>query len=59
VWSHDAYAAMASRLRAGHVIVPKASHSPNMEQPGIVAEALLEFWAAEDAYEGEPAAVAG
>jgi pimeloyl-ACP methyl ester carboxylesterase len=59
VWSHDAYAAMASRLRAGHVIVPKASHSPNMEQPGIVAEALLEFWAAEDAYQGEPAAVAG
>jgi hypothetical protein len=30
-----------------------------MEQPGIVAEALLEFWAAEEADEGEPAAVAG
>jgi pimeloyl-ACP methyl ester carboxylesterase len=59
VWSHDAYAEMAGRLRARHVIVPKASHSPNMEQPGIVAEALLEFWAAEDADEGEPAAVAG
>ena len=59
VWSHDTYAAMASRLRASHVIVPKASHSPNMEQPVIVAESLLEFWAAEGAYEGEPAAVAG
>jgi pimeloyl-ACP methyl ester carboxylesterase len=59
VWSHDAYAEMAGRLRAGHVIVPKASHSPNMEQPAIVAEALLAFWAAEDAYDGEPAAVAG
>jgi pimeloyl-ACP methyl ester carboxylesterase len=59
VWTHDAYAAMASRLRAGYVIVPKASHSPNMEQPAILAAALLEFWAAEDAYGGEPAAVAG
>jgi pimeloyl-ACP methyl ester carboxylesterase len=41
------------------VIIPKASHSPNMEQPAIVAETLLEFWAAEDACAGEPAAVAG
>jgi pimeloyl-ACP methyl ester carboxylesterase len=59
VWSHDTYAGMADRLRAGHVIIPKASHSPNMEQPALVAEALLEFWAADGAYEGEPAAVAG
>jgi pimeloyl-ACP methyl ester carboxylesterase len=59
VWTHDAYAEMASRLRAGHVIIPKASHSPNMEQPAILAQALLEFWGAQDAYEGEPAAVAG
>jgi pimeloyl-ACP methyl ester carboxylesterase len=58
VWSHDTYAGMAGRLRAGHVIIPKASHSPNMEQPALLAEALLEFWTAEDAYEGEPAAVA-
>jgi pimeloyl-ACP methyl ester carboxylesterase len=59
VWTHDAYAEMAGRLRAGHVIIPKASHSPNMEQPAILAAALLEFWAAEDAYEGEPVTVAG
>jgi pimeloyl-ACP methyl ester carboxylesterase len=59
VWSHDAYAEMADRLRAGHVIIPKASHSPNMEQPELLAEALLEFWAAEDAYEDEPMTVAG
>jgi pimeloyl-ACP methyl ester carboxylesterase len=59
VWSHDAYAEMADRLRAGHVIIPKASHSPNMEQPALLAEALLEFWAAEDAYEDEPMTVAG
>ena len=59
VWTHDAYAEMADRLRAGHVIIPKASHSPNMEQPELLAEALLEFWAAEDAYQGEPVTVAG
>jgi pimeloyl-ACP methyl ester carboxylesterase len=59
VWTHDAYAEMADRLRAGHVIIPKASHSPNMEQPALLAEALLEFWAAEDAYEDEPVTVAG
>jgi len=59
VWSHDTYAGMASRLRADHVIIPKASHSPNMEQPAILAEALLEFFAAEDALEGAPATVAG
>jgi pimeloyl-ACP methyl ester carboxylesterase len=59
VWSHDAYAEMASRLRAGHVIIPKASHSPNMEQPELLAEALLEFWAADDAYQDEPMTVAG
>jgi len=61
VWSHDTYAAMADRLQAGHVIIPKASHSPNMEQPALLAEALLEFWAAAAADEDadEPAAVAG
>jgi pimeloyl-ACP methyl ester carboxylesterase len=59
VWSHDTYAGMASRLRADHVIIPKASHSPNMEQPAILAEALLEFFAAEAALEDTPATVAG
>ena len=59
VWTHDMYAEMAGRLRAGHVIIPKASHSPNMEQPELLAEALLEFWAAENAFEGEPVTVAG
>ena len=59
VWSHDTYAEMADRLQAGSVIIPKASHSPNMEQPGLLAEAVLEFWAPEDAHENEPVAVAG
>ena len=59
VWTHDMYAEMACRLQAGHVIIPKASHSPNMEQPELLAEALLGFWAAENAFEGEPVTVAG
>ena len=59
VWSYVTYAEMASRLRADHVVIPKASHSPNMEQPAILAEALLEFFAAEDAHDGPPATVAG
>jgi len=59
VWSHDSYAGMASRLRAEHVVIPKASHSPNMEQPEILAEALLGFFAAEDALGDAYATVAG
>jgi len=59
VWSHHTYAEMAGRLRAGHVIIPKASHSPNMEQPEALAEALLGFWAAGHAHEDTPADVAG
>lgn len=59
VWSHVTYAEMASRLRADHVVIPKASHSPNMEQPAVLAEALLGFFAAEDAHDGPPATVAG
>jgi pimeloyl-ACP methyl ester carboxylesterase len=59
LWSPDAYADMARRLGAGHVIIPKASHSPNMEQPGPLADALLEFWAASTRCQGDPATVAG
>ncbi len=52
-WSADAYADMARRLGAGRVIIERASHSPNMEQPGPLAAALLDFWATV----GEPATV--
>jgi pimeloyl-ACP methyl ester carboxylesterase len=45
LWSVDEYAEMASRLSAGHVIIEKASHSPNMEQPGSLAAVLVDFWA--------------
>jgi len=60
VWSVDAYADMARRLGAGHVIIPRASHSPNMEQPGPLATALLDFWGHQDETGArEPATVAG
>jgi len=53
LWSVDEYAEMASRLSAGHVIIEKASHSPNMEQPGSLAAVLVDFWADNTAAEGE------
>jgi pimeloyl-ACP methyl ester carboxylesterase len=58
LWSVDAYADMARRIGAGHVIIERASHSPNMEQPGPLAAALLDFWDGGGAYEEEPATVA-
>jgi pimeloyl-ACP methyl ester carboxylesterase len=45
LWSPGAYAEMARALNADLVVIEKAAHSPNMEQPGPTAAALLEFWA--------------
>jgi pimeloyl-ACP methyl ester carboxylesterase len=59
LWSADTYADMARRIGAGHVIIPGASHSPNMEQPGPLAAALLDFWDGDSAQADEPATVAG
>jgi pimeloyl-ACP methyl ester carboxylesterase len=58
LWPAAAFADMAGRLGAGHVIIERASHSPNMEQPGPLADALLDFWAATAIRRGEPAATA-
>ena len=44
LWSADAYEEMARRLDAPRVVIERASHSPNMEQPALLAEALLGFW---------------
>ena len=55
LWSPDVYADLAGRLGANRVVIERASHSANMEQPGPTAAALLEFWAALP----EPAAVTG
>jgi pimeloyl-ACP methyl ester carboxylesterase len=59
LWSVDAYADMARRIGAGHVIIERASHSPNMEQPGPLAAALLDFWVADSAAEDKSETVAG
>jgi pimeloyl-ACP methyl ester carboxylesterase len=45
LWSAGVYADMARALDADLVVIEKASHSPNMEQPEPTANALLKFWA--------------
>ncbi|WP_130796846.1 alpha/beta fold hydrolase [Streptomyces otsuchiensis] len=40
---------MAERLGARRTVIKGAAHSPNAEQPGPTAAALLEFWTALDA----------
>ena len=57
LWSADAYADMARRLGADRVVIERASHSPNIEQPGPLAAALLDFWATSAQREGEPVTV--
>lgn len=45
LWSRAAFAAMAGRLGAEHVVIDGAAHSPNSEQPDSTLDALLGFWA--------------
>jgi pimeloyl-ACP methyl ester carboxylesterase len=59
LWSHAAYAEFAGRLRAECVVIDRASHSPNMEQPGPTAAALRAFWSDGGAAPRRTAAVAG
>jgi pimeloyl-ACP methyl ester carboxylesterase len=44
LWRPDAYAEMARELRADLVVVDKAGHNVNMEQPDATAGNLLAFW---------------
>jgi pimeloyl-ACP methyl ester carboxylesterase len=44
LWRPDAYAEMARDLRADLVVVDKAGHNVNMEQPDATAANLLAFW---------------
>jgi pimeloyl-ACP methyl ester carboxylesterase len=44
LWSTGAYADMAKVLDADLIVIDKAAHSPNMEQPEPTARALLNFW---------------
>jgi pimeloyl-ACP methyl ester carboxylesterase len=61
LWSAAEYADLAGRLRAGYQVIERASHSPNMEQPGATASALLAFWSSggRAAACREPVAVTG
>lgn len=44
-WLPPVQAEMASRLRATHVVVPAAAHSPAIENTAHTAAALERFWA--------------
>ena len=44
LWGPHAYQDMATKLNAALIVIDKAAHSPNMEQPEPTARALLDFW---------------
>ena len=44
LWGPHAYQDMANKLNAALIVIDKAAHSPNMEQPEPTARALLDFW---------------
>ncbi|WP_327010055.1 alpha/beta fold hydrolase [Dactylosporangium sp. NBC_01737] len=48
LWSSTEFAGYAERAGASLAVIDGASHSPNLEQPGPTAEALLRFWAETD-----------
>jgi cytochrome P450/pimeloyl-ACP methyl ester carboxylesterase len=48
LWSAAEFAGYAERAGASLAVIDGASHSPNLEQPGQTAQALLRFWAEAD-----------
>jgi pimeloyl-ACP methyl ester carboxylesterase len=44
-WSPAVQTDMAQRLRARHVVIPGAAHSPAVENPQATVRVLQEFWA--------------
>jgi pimeloyl-ACP methyl ester carboxylesterase len=44
VWSAQLLRETADRLGARFALIPDAGHSPNTQQPELVARRLLEFW---------------
>lgn len=44
VWSAHLLHETADRLGADFTVIPGAGHSPNTDQPDLVAAGLLEFW---------------
>lgn len=45
-WQPEVQADMASRLEARVAVIPRAAHSPAVENPPATVRALLEFWLA-------------
>jgi pimeloyl-ACP methyl ester carboxylesterase len=43
-WPPAVQQEMAERLRAQHVVIPGAAHSPAVENPGATVATLLSFW---------------
>jgi pimeloyl-ACP methyl ester carboxylesterase len=54
-WSVAEQRSMAERLGAPFAAIPGGGHSVNVQQPGLLAEALLAFWARSAVSEDEPA----
>ena len=48
-WSPHVQKDMARRLNAHFVIIKNAGHTPNEDQPGATADAILKFWDSIDA----------
>ncbi|MET7424851.1 alpha/beta fold hydrolase [Dactylosporangium sp. NPDC005555] len=48
LWSATEFAGYAERAGASLAVIAGAAHSPNLEQPGPTADALLRFWAETD-----------
>lgn len=44
VWSAASLRETADRLGAAYTLIPGAGHSPNTDQPALVARGLLDFW---------------
>jgi len=44
-WPPPVQELMAERLRAAHIVISRAGHSPAAEQPEVTAQVLSHFWA--------------
>jgi pimeloyl-ACP methyl ester carboxylesterase len=43
-WRQDSFARMARRTRSATAVIPDAEHSPAVENPAAMVEALVDFW---------------
>lgn len=43
-WQQDSFARMAERTHSATAVIPDAEHSPAVENPAAMVEALVDFW---------------